>query len=95
MSQSGEPKEDSIRLAMNIVNQLGDMWAVPVDDRQNTNDKADEFVARLVQAHTQRQVIEALESLIEEGETITYNADIYERIAELKKPTPSSNDDRE
>lgn len=30
--------------AMQVVNELADMWNVPVDLRQNTNDKADHIV---------------------------------------------------
>lgn len=34
--------------AMNIVNQLAELWNVPVDVRQATNDQADQFVTGLV-----------------------------------------------
>jgi len=36
--------------ALNIVNQLGDLWHphVPIDVRQATNDEADEFVRQLL-----------------------------------------------
>lgn len=37
-----------LSVAYNIVNQLGDLWNVPVDVRQATNDEADEFVAGLL-----------------------------------------------
>jgi len=35
-------------VAQNIVNQLGDLWKVPVPLRQATNDRADQFVAKLL-----------------------------------------------
>lgn len=45
-------EEDNLRninaLAMNIVNQLGDLWEVDVDKRQATNDRADDFVREVV-----------------------------------------------
>jgi hypothetical protein len=42
------PAPPSLNLARNIVNQLGDLWAVPVAKRQATNDQADQFVASLI-----------------------------------------------
>lgn len=44
----GGPFRTSVDVAHNIVNQLGDLWHVPVDVRQASNDLADEFVAKLV-----------------------------------------------
>lgn len=41
-------REDAEILAYNIVNQLGDLWGVDVGLRQDTNDRADAFVARLI-----------------------------------------------
>lgn len=38
-------------VARNVVNQLGDLWEVPVDKRQATNDVADQFVTRLFAEH--------------------------------------------
>ncbi len=35
-------------VVMNIVNQLADLWKVPVDVRQKTNDKADQFVKNTI-----------------------------------------------
>lgn len=36
--------------ARNIVSQLADLWQVPVDVRQATNDRCDEFTARLIRS---------------------------------------------
>lgn len=44
----GGPYRWPIDVARNIVNQLGDLWKVPVDVRQVTNDHADRFIAGLV-----------------------------------------------
>lgn len=44
----GGPYRWPIDVARNIVNQLGDMWNVPADVRQVTNDHADRFIAGLV-----------------------------------------------
>lgn len=50
----GEPMPDVLAVARNIVNQLGDLWSerIPspewVKVRQETNDRADEFVLRLI-----------------------------------------------
>lgn len=41
-------RKDAEILAYNIVNQLGDLWGVDVGLRQDTNDQADAFVARLI-----------------------------------------------
>lgn len=40
--------DDDKFTALNIVNQLGDLWNVPVDVRQATNDEADAFVLKLI-----------------------------------------------
>jgi hypothetical protein len=39
---------DTDFLARNIVNQLADLWRVPFELRQATNDRADRFVAGLL-----------------------------------------------
>ncbi len=41
------------KLAMNIVNQLADLWGVSVEVRQNTNDQADKFVSALIDSAKQ------------------------------------------
>jgi hypothetical protein len=43
---------DTEFLARNIVNQLADLWRVPVELRQATNDRADRFVGGLLNKHT-------------------------------------------
>ena len=43
------------------LNQLGELWAIPVDDRQATNDKADDFVEQLLQQEINKAVIKELE----------------------------------
>lgn len=44
------PDADLRSLAMNIVNQLADLWKVPVNVRQATNDQCDDFVMKLIKA---------------------------------------------
>jgi hypothetical protein len=41
-------RSDTEVLAYNIVNQLADLWGVDTDLRQDTNDRADQFVDRLI-----------------------------------------------
>ncbi|MFD7161356.1 hypothetical protein ACFV9C_42690 [Kribbella sp. NPDC059898] len=44
-------------VAQNIVNQLGDLWEIPVDVRQATNDRCDTFVAGLIRTtHPSREI---------------------------------------
>lgn len=42
--------EVKLSAAQNIVNQLADLWNVPVDVRQATNDRADKFVSQFFPA---------------------------------------------
>lgn len=54
-SLEGDEPRMPMDTARNIVNQLADLWTVPVDVRQATNDHCDRFVATLITKHRAKQ----------------------------------------
>lgn len=67
MSTARQPSDAAVEAAdaaHDIVNQLGDLWHVPVDVRQASNDLADEFVARLINSLTIGSAAVASEQLV-------------------------------
>jgi hypothetical protein len=61
----GATPRKAFDVAYNIVNQLADLWEVPVDIRQATNDRCWEFAAGLIEGATPAIDREALDRLFE------------------------------
>jgi hypothetical protein len=53
-------------VAQNIVNQLADLWEVPVETRQATNDRCDQFVTRLIKVHVETREARAIRKQVAE-----------------------------
>jgi hypothetical protein len=82
---------DSRAKAMNIVNQLGDLWGVPVNLRQFTNDPADVFVRSVIEkAVTEARIdelklLQASEDIPDDVKDVCYYPHIKDRLAALKQ----------
>lgn len=48
MPTNHSPHDQAFSTARTIVNQLANLWEVPIDIRQATNDQCDEFVVKLL-----------------------------------------------
>lgn len=71
-------------LAMNIVNQLADLWGVPVEVRQNTNDQADKFVQALINTATREGAIKELNGIPVAASFDTIYYHILDRLTQLQ-----------
>jgi hypothetical protein len=63
-------------VAQNIVNQLADLWEVPVDLRQATNDRCDQFVSRLIKAHVETREARAIRKQVAEEIAATLSLEV-------------------
>jgi hypothetical protein len=83
------------RKAMNIVYQLGDLYELPVDQRQATNDKAINFVLELLsvvsateRADERRKVVEEFEKNMATHGAVSVGSIVWnEEIEALKNIT--------
>jgi hypothetical protein len=98
IEDSPPPLQESERIrraAMNIVNQLGDLWAIPVADRQQGNDKADDFTAAIIASETDRAraegaraELEIIYEMINSRKMSAVKFRVKDRLAALDKQEP-------
>lgn len=80
-------RDEQLNLAMNIVNNLGDLWKVPVGTRQATNDEADILVRDMIANYfsSLRKYIEVHFPEKRDNDWVDYNQAIDDCLAVVKE----------